>query len=226
MDGRRARILVVEDEPALARALAAGLRQRGFDPDTAGDGAQALARIDARRPDAVVLDIGLPDTDGIALLPRIRARTDAPVLMLTARVDLVDKLGALGAGADDYVAKPFEFDELAARLCAHLRRRPPQDARGYAGVLLDAGARIATRDGHDLGLSPREFDLLAALLREQGRVFRREQLVERVWGHDAGIGTETVDRFVSLLRAKLEARGPRLLQTVRGVGFVLRQAAP
>ena len=224
MSASQRRILVVDDESNLRRALEAGLRLRGFAVDCAGDAREALTRIAARQPDAIVLDIGLPGIDGLRLLPLLRQRSDAPVLMLTARADLEDKLDALHAGADDYLTKPFEMEELRARLLAHLRRRPRRDAvLAYGELEVDLAARQVHHRRASIALSPREFDLLVALLEEQGRVFRKTQLLDRVWSVDADVGCETVDRFVSLLRAKLEADGrPRLIQTVRGVGYVLR----
>jgi two-component system, OmpR family, response regulator PrrA len=221
------RILIIDDESNLRRAVEVGLRLRGFQVDAACDAREAILRICSRQPDAIVLDIGLPDLNGVALLPLLRQRSDAPVVMLTARADLDDKLGALHAGADDYLTKPFEMDELKARLMAHLRRRPQRAAvLAYGALQMDIESRRVSYEDSALSLSPREFDLLVVLLQEQGRVFRKTQLLDRVWGVDADVGNETVDRFVSLLRAKLEAEGrPRLIQTVRGVGYVLREEA-
>ena len=218
------RILVVDDEPNLRRAMEVALRLRGFEVDTAANGREALARIAQRRPDAIVLDLAMPDIDGLALLPLIRKRTQVPVLMLTASTELGDKIVALEGGADDYLTKPFAMDELKARLVAHLRRGAgSSDLLAYADLRVDPLRRRAWKSDSPLALSAREFDLLVGLMREQGRVFRKSQLLESVWGVDAEVGTETVDRFVSLLRAKLEADGsPRLVQTVRGVGYTLR----
>ena len=215
------RILVVDDEPNLRRAVEVALRLRGFEVDTAANGREALARIAQRRPDAIVLDLAMPDIDGLALLPLIRKRTQVPVLMLTASTELGDKIVALEGGADDYLTKPFAMDELKARLVAHLRRGAgSSDLLAYADLRVDPLRRRAWKSDSPLALSAREFDLLVGLMREQGRVFRKSQLLESVWGVDAEVGTETVDRFVSLLRAKLEADGsPRLVQTVRGVGY-------
>ena len=218
------RILVVDDEPNLRRAVEVALRLRGFEVDTAANGREALARIAQRRPDAIVLDLAMPDIDGLALLPLIRKRTQVPVLMLTASTELGDKIVALEGGADDYLTKPFAMDELKARLVAHLRRGAgSSDLLAYADLRVDPLRRRAWKSDSPLALSAREFDLLVGLMREQGRVFRKSQVLESVWGVDAEVGTETVDRFVSLLRAKLEADGsPRLVQTVRGVGYTLR----
>ncbi len=218
------RILVVDDEPNLRRAVEVALRLRGFEVDTAINGREALTRIAQRRPDAIVLDLAMPDIDGLALLPLIRKRTQVPILMLTASIELGDKVVALEGGADDYLTKPFAMDELKARLVAHLRRAAgSSDLLAYADLRVDPLRRRAWKSDSPLTLSAREFDLLVGLMREQGRVFRKSQLLESVWGVDAEVGTETVDRFVSLLRAKLEADGsPRLVQTVRGVGYTLR----
>lgn len=227
MDTRR-RILFIDDEPNLRRVVAAGLTRFGYDVDVAEDGFDGLRRLAARRPDAIVLDVNMPGMDGFQALPEIRRRCDVPVVMLTARVELDDKVDALACGADDYLTKPFEMAELAARLAAHLRRRPAQgDMLTYEDLVMDLGGRTARRGDLDLLLSPREYDLLLALLREQGRVFRKSQLFSQVWGPQAEIGLETLDRFISLLRQKMEYGGlKRLVHTVRGVGYVLRSGAP
>ncbi len=218
------RVLVVDDEANIRRLLVAGLRAFKFDVDVADSGAEALMRYAARRPDAIVLDVNMPGRDGFAVLDDLRRRTDVPIVMLTARDALDDKIDALALGADDYLSKPFEMAELAARLTAHLRRRPAAgDCLSFADVMLDVHARTACRGRHALLLSPKEFDLLELLLREQGRVFRKSQLLDRLWGTGSDIGIETVDRFVSLLRKKLEYdNATRLVQTVHGVGYVLR----
>lgn len=223
----RSRILVIDDEPNLRRAVEAGLRQAGFDVDGACDGSQGLERLAERRPDAIVLDINMPGLDGFAMLPLIRRRSDAPILMLTARDAAADKIDALAGGADDYVTKPFDMGELAARINAHLRRRPVRGEQiSYEDIVITLRERTATRSGRSLALSSREFDLLGVLMREQGRVFRKSQLLDAVWGPQAEIGTETVDRFISLLRQKVDVPPAEpLIQTVRGVGYVLRRTA-
>ena len=177
-------------------------------------------------PDLVILDIGLPGADGISLLSVVRACSEAPVMMLTARTDASDKVRALGAGADHYVEKPVQLDELFARVSAALRR--PALARNetlaFRDLTLDANARLVRRGDRRVDLTPREYALLEVLIRTPGRAFGKDELVERVWGHDFDGDNGIVDRYISYLRAKLEASGePRLVATVRGIGFALRR---
>ena len=220
-------LLVADDHPLFRAAVLHALASRF--PGVATVEASSVSTLGValeQHPDValVLLDLAMPDIDGLALLPLIRKRTQVPVLMLTASTELGDKIVALEGGADDYLTKPFAMDELKARLVAHLRRGAgSSDLLAYADLRVDPLRRRAWKSDSPLALSAREFDLLVGLMREQGRVFRKSQLLESVWGVDAEVGTETVDRFVSLLRAKLEADGsPRLVQTVRGVGYTLR----
>ncbi len=223
---RPARVLVVDDDPAILAALERGLRLENFEVSVAGGGRAALTELGATRPDAVVLDVSMPDLDGVAVVRRLRGDgNDVPVCMLSARGEVEERVAGLQAGADDYVVKPFDLAELAARLHALLRRRP-----GPAGVPLviadleiDPRRRRVRRGPRDIELTRREFDLLYAFAHHAGQVLSRAQLLDQVWGYDFAVQDNAVDVFVGYLRRKLEAQGePRLLHTVRGVGFVLR----
>jgi len=218
-------ILVVDDEPNVREMLEIGLAQHGFDVICAVDGAQALNVLRTSSPDAILLDVMLPKVDGLSLVPLIRRITEAPIVMLSALSDAQDKISGLTAGADDYVAKPFGLGEVAARLRAQLRR--PQLAKRdvicYADVVLDVSTRQAAAACGPLDLTAREFDLLATFLREPGRVFTREQLLDRVWGRDAAVEPNVVETYVSYLRGKLGDQGPRpLIRTIRRVGYTAR----
>lgn len=219
------RILVVDDERHMREMLELGLAQHGFEVVAVADGPAALAALEAREVDAIVLDVLMPKIDGTSLLPLLRRRTEAPIVMLSARSDPPDKIAALAAGADDYVGKPFDLGELAARLHSRLRR--PQLAKresiAYAGVAVDIATRRVERDGRPIALTVREFDLLVTLLREPGRVFTREQLIDRVWGRDAAVEPNVVETYVSYLRSKLHDGGALpLIRTIRRVGYTLR----
>ncbi len=222
-------ILVVDDDRAIASMLRRALRAEGYRPEVADDGESALEMVESLSPDAVVLDLGLPGIDGLTVCRHIRARNDdVPVLMLTARGEVVDRVTGLETGADDYVVKPFALEELLARLKALLRRRPPGSGiLRFAHVVMDVDAHTVKRAGVDVDLTRREFDLLEMFLRHPGQVLSRTQLMADVWGYDFDIETNTVDVYVGYLRRKLEADGaPRLVQTVRGVGFALREPSP
>ncbi|MER7916289.1 MULTISPECIES: response regulator transcription factor [unclassified Streptomyces] len=220
-------VLVVDDDAAIRRSLERGLRLGGFTVRTAADGAQALDAIAETPPDVLVLDVSMPGISGIDVCVRLRdAGSDLPVLMLSALDETADRIAGLQAGGDDYLVKPFALQELVLRLHALLRRRPPdvRDVLRVAGLVIDPAARTATREGHPLELTRREFELLEMLARNAGLVLTRTQLLERVWGYDFDVRTDTVDTFVSYLRRKLETGGrARLVHTVRGVGFVLRE---
>jgi DNA-binding response OmpR family regulator len=218
-------ILVVDDEGNVREMLEIGLSAHGFDVVCAADGAQALAMLRASAPDAILLDVMLPKVDGISLVPMIRRMTEAPILMLSALGDAQDKIAGLAAGADDYVAKPFDLGEVAARLRAQLRR--PQLAKRdmirYADVVIDTASRRVEATQGEIELTVREFDLLVTFLREPGRVFTREQLLDRVWGRDAAVEPNVVETYVSYLRGKLGESGPRpLIRTIRRVGYTAR----
>jgi two-component system, OmpR family, response regulator MprA len=223
--GRDPRVLVVEDDTAIADVLRRTLRQEGHEVRAAYDGVEALQAAEEFAPDLVVLDLGLPRLDGVEVLKRIRDSSDVPILVLTARTELDDRVGGLDAGADDYLPKPFERQELLARMRALLRRRPP---RGSASLVvsdlsLNPDTHEVTRGERTVELTQREFELLEYLMRNERIVVPRQRLLEEVWGYDPFATTNTIEVFVSNLRRKLEAGGePRLLHTIRGAGYVLR----
>jgi two-component system response regulator MprA len=212
-------ILVVDDDASIRRMLARTLAAEGFAVDAVGDGGSALAAIERRMPDAVVLDLMMPGVDGLAVCRRLRsAGLDLPILLLTARDGVAERVAGLDAGADDYVAKPVAPEELAARLRALLRRgRAPARVLAFDDLLLDVDRRAGTRAGRDLALTAREADLLELLLLHPRAVVTREQAVASVWG-GAAVGS-VVDQYIGYLRRKLGP--PPLVRTVRGVGFVL-----
>ncbi|MEU2424997.1 response regulator transcription factor [Streptomyces sp. NPDC007851] len=225
-----ARVLVVDDDHTVAEVVAGYLDRAGYLVDRADDGPTALTRAAAHWPDLVVLDLMLPGMDGLEVCRRLRDRAPVPVVMLTARGDEDDRIMGLEVGADDYVTKPFSPRELVLRVESVLRRsRPasPAPALSTAGLTLDTGARRATKNGTELALTLREFDLLAFFLRHPGRAFGREDLMQAVWGWDFG-DLSTVTVHVRRLRAKVEddpAR-PRLIQTVWGVGYRFEPGGP
>jgi DNA-binding response OmpR family regulator len=219
------RVLVVEDDPEIGGALRRSLRLENYDVQVAVDGEDALSQSQSFAPDAVVLDLGLPKLDGVEVCRRIRADSDVPILILTARDGVDSRVVGLDSGADDYLVKPFDRQELLARLRALLRRRPPRGAAFLAvgDVQLNPETREATRRGRTLDLTTREFELLEYLMRNERIVVSRQKLLEDVWDYYAFAETNTVDVFISTLRRKLEADGePRMLHTVRGAGYVLR----
>jgi DNA-binding response OmpR family regulator len=218
-------VLIVDDDAVLRRSLARALRLAGFRADVAEGGHDALARIARIRPDVVVLDVSMPDLSGTEVCRRLRRDgNEVPVVMLSALDEADDRIAGLQAGADDYLVKPFVTAELELRLKALLRRRPPATGVLRVGdLVVDADARTARRDGAELDLTRREFDLLQVLARNQGVVLSRDRLLELVWGYDFEVGTNAVDTFVSYLRRKTEAGGAaRLIHTVRGIGFLMR----
>ncbi|MEU8194800.1 response regulator transcription factor [Microbispora amethystogenes] len=223
----RSRVLVVDDDPAILRALRRGLRVEGFDVDVSASGHEALELARRATPDTVVLDVSMPGMSGIEVCERLRSGgSDVPVLMLSAMDEVADRVAGLAVGADDYVVKPFELREVVLRLRALLRRagRPPGAVVRAGRLTLDPEGRRVTIDGRRVELSRREFDLLEVLARNAGIVLSRDVLLERVWGYDSEVTGNAVDTFVGYLRRKLEAGGePRVVQTVRGVGFVLRE---
>lgn len=220
------RVLVVDDDRSIRDALERGLRLEGFEATAVASGEEALAIADSDRTDVVVLDVGLAGIDGVEVVRRIRAAgNDVPICILSARVEVGDRIIGLETGADDYLVKPFVLEELVARLNALLRRRPEADVPVLtAGELRVDGARRRVQRGtRDIELTKREFHLLEILIRNQGIVLSRERLLELVWGYDFEVNTNVVDVFVGYLRRKLEDDGEsRLIHTVRGVGFVLR----
>jgi len=226
MEAEAQRIAVVDDERSVRELLEVGLTQEGYAVRTAADGQQALALVREWPPNAIVLDVMMPKVDGISLLPMLRKLTEVPVIMLSAKGEVADRVEGLRSGADDYLAKPFEFSELLARLETALRRprmAKPHTLR-FADLSIDLDARRVARDGRRVDLSMREYDLLVALMRSPNRVFTREQLLDLVWGSDREVGTGTVETYISYLRAKIDTPPrPRLIHTVRGVGYALRE---
>ncbi len=225
MEGRSPRVLVVEDDEDIALALQRSLRLEGYDVRISRDGQAALEDVRQFLPDLVLLDLGLPKVDGIEVAKRIRADGDVPILMLTARDALESRVEGLDSGADDYLVKPFERQELLARMRALLRRRPPRgEANLVVGDLtLNPDTHEVRRGDRDIELTQREFELLEFLMRNERIVVSRQRLLDEVWGYDPFSTTNTIEVFVSNLRRKLEAGGePRLLHTIRGAGYVLR----
>ena len=219
-------VLLVDDDAAIRLSVAEGLQLEGFDVVPASGGRAALAAVEQVDPAVIVLDLAMPDLDGLEVLRRLRADgRDVPVCILSARDEVEDRVRGLEAGADDYVVKPFALEEVAARLHALLRRRPPAPAgRLEVGdLVLDPATASASRGGRDLELTRRELDLLALFMRRPGEILTRREMHEEVWGYTFDPGTNVADVFVGYLRRKLEAAGePRILHTVRGVGFVLQ----
>ncbi|MFB7127265.1 DNA-binding response regulator [Kitasatospora xanthocidica] len=231
-DARRT-VLVVEDDPGVRATLDHLLRFEGYRVLTTADGQEALELLEHRRPDLAVVDVVMPRLDGLALCRMLRRRGDRlPVLVLTARHQLGDRVAGLDAGADDYLAKPFATEELLARIRALLRRTEPLDAGDgedtglvLADLALDPAARLAHRGGRRLDLTKTEFDLLELLLRNQGTVLTRHRIYERIWGYDFDTDSRSLDVYVGYLRRKTEEHGaPRLIHTVRNVGYTARTA--
>jgi DNA-binding response OmpR family regulator len=221
-------ILIVEDEPSIASFVSLYLKNAGYGVRTASTGAHALAQVDAEQPALIILDLMLPDIDGIEVCRRVRQRRDVPILMLTARDEDVDKIVGLEVGADDYLTKPFNPRELVARVKPILRRSAPAQHAAesaqlrHGDLLVDAGRREAHVGGEEIQLAPKEFDLLWELLDHRGLVLTRDQLLERVWGYTFAGDTRTVDVHVRQLRRKLGDASP--IVTVWGVGYKVAPA--
>ena len=223
------KLLVVEDDERVRDAVTRALRYEGYDVHTAADGNEALVRAIDVAPDAILLDVLMPGTDGLAVCRQLRERGDhTPVLMLTARHEVSDRVAGLDAGADDYLVKPFALDELLARIRALMRRT---SVTGESGVMrcgdlsLDPQRREAWRGDRELGLTKTEFDLLELLLANADIVVTRDTIYERIWGYDFETSSKSLDVYIGYLRRKTEAEGePRLIRTVRGVGYTLRPA--
>ncbi len=224
----RERILVIEDEDRILQFLRRGLTYEGYRVETAADGAAGLALARETPPDVVILDWMLPGLDGLEVCRRLRSAGDVPILMLTAKEAVSDRVQGLDAGADDYLVKPFEFDELLARLRALLRRAHPEasDVLAFGDLRLDTGTHQAFRGERRVDLTAKEYELLELFLRNPRQVLTREVIFDRVWGYDFGGESNIIEVYVRYLRQKTEANGePRLLHTVRGVGYVLRESA-
>ena len=222
---RLPRVLVVEDDEPIAHVLQRSLRLEGYEVKIAGDGVAALEQAHAFLPDLVILDLGLPGMDGLEVAKRLRETDDVPILVLTARDAVESRVEGLDSGADDYLVKPFERQELLARLRALLRRRPPrgQATLTVGDLRLNPDTHEVARAERSVDLTQREFELLEYLMRNERIVISRQRLLDEVWGYDPFSMTNTIEVFVSNLRRKLEAGGePRLLHTIRGAGYVLR----
>jgi two-component system response regulator MprA len=218
------RLLVVDDERSIREMLELGLQSRGFEVRSVVDGPAAVPVIKEWKPELILLDVMMPKIDGLSMLPVLRRLTEAPIVMLSAKGEVEDRVQGLDRGADDYVAKPFEMSELVARLRSALRRPRLEKVEviSYADVEVELTTRTVRRGGRMLDLSPLEYDLLVTLLRHPRRVFSREQLLDMVWGLDADVGPGSVERYISYLRAKVdEGAGTRLIHTIRGVGYSL-----
>src|ERR1700736_5751077 len=222
--GPAPRLLVVDDERPIREMLELGLQSRGFDVRSVADGPAAIPLIQEWNPELIVLDVMMPKVDGLSMLPLLRRVAEAPIVMLSAKGEVDDRVHGLERGADDYVAKPFEMSELVARLRSALRRPRLEHVEviTYADVEVELQTRTVRRGGRTLDLSPLEYDLLGTLLRHPRRVFSREQLLDLVWGLDSDVGPGSVERYISYVRAKVdEGAAVRLIHTIRGVGYSL-----
>ena len=222
-----ARILVIEDEERIRQFLKRGLTYENYVVDTAGDGKEGLEKARDEPPDLVLLDIMLPGIDGLEVCRRLRAASDVPILMLTAKEAIEDKVAGLDAGADDYLVKPFSFDELLARVRALLRRAQPTQPQvfRFADLELDTGTRQGRRGGRTFDLTAKEYELLELFMRNPRQVLTRDVIFDRVWGYDFGGESNIIEVYVRYLRQKTEeVEEQRLIHTVRGVGYVLREA--
>ncbi len=220
------RILIVDDEDSILDFVELGLRYEGFEVERAVDGTEALRLVEKHRMDLIVLDLNLPSVDGIDVCRTIRRRDDTPIIMLTARADVDERVIGLEAGADDYLPKPFKFKELLARIRAVLRRRSSAgssagDVLQHGGLILNRGTREVELDGQPITLTTREFDLLETLMLHPRQVLRRLTLLDRVWGTDHLGDGNLIEAHISALREKLNDRDRRLIRTVRGVGYAL-----
>ncbi len=218
------RVLLVDDDQKIISLLKRGLAYEGFEVYTAADGEAGLTAAKKYQPHLVLLDIAMPGLDGLEVCRRLHLLDNIAIIMLTARDDVADKVNALGLGADDYVPKPFSFDELVARMRAVLRRHTgSQEMLTYSDLELNQATREVRRDGHLIELTTREYDLLLLLLHHPRQVLTRDQILEQVWGYNAELETNVLEVHMGHLRQKLEASGGlRVIQTIRGVGYVLK----
>lgn len=222
------KILLIEDEPQISGFIKRGLQREGYNVVIAPDGETGLEAVFAELPDLVILDLMLPDIDGLVVCRQIReAQLQVPILMLTAKDAIPDRVAGLDAGADDYMIKPFAFDELLARVRALGRRKAPIETDGplvFADLTLSPTTRMATRSGRTIELTAKEYDLLELFMRHPNQVLTRDQIYDRIWGYDFGGESNIIEVYVRYLRSKLESEGEsRLLHTVRGVGYALRE---
>lgn len=220
------RILIIEDDEGIVRVLRRALTYEGYQVETALDGESGLAQAREWRPDLIVLDLMLPGMDGLEVTQRMRTEGNIPILMLTAKDTVNDRVQGLDAGADDYMTKPFDLDELLARVRALLRRTQLERAPvlTFNDLTLDTSTRLATRKGRAIALTAKEYDLLELFMRHPRQVLTREMIFDRVWGYDFGGESNVLDVYIRYLRQKLENEGEtRLIHTVRGVGYVLRE---
>jgi two-component system, OmpR family, response regulator MprA len=218
-------ILVVDDDPHIRSVMGRGLRFEGYNVQLAADGMEALRLVRVEPPDLVILDVMLPGMDGLEVCRRLRRGTSVPILMLTARDAVPDRIAGLDSGADDYLVKPFDFDELLARIRAVFRRTQPHagEVLVFADLRLDTGTREAQRSGRRIDLTTREYELLLLFLQHPRQVLTREQILQHVWG-DAEVDSNAIEVHIGRLRDKLEAsQGERLIQTIRGAGYALRE---
>ncbi len=231
-DGTPLRVLVVDDEENIAELLRMALRYEGWDVETALTGGKAVATAKRQRPDAVVLDMMLPDYDGMEVLKRMRTdQPDVPVLFLTARDSVEDRVAGLTAGGDDYVTKPFSLEEVVARLRALMRRAGARQAESdstlqVGDLLLDEDSHEVSRSGEQISLTATEFELLRFLMRNPKRVLSKAQILDRVWNYDFGGQANVVELYISYLRKKIDAGHEPMIHTMRGAGYVLKPAEP
>jgi len=226
METDRPRVAIIDDEANIRELLEIGLSVAGFETRSAPDGAAGLTLVRAFAPDCIVLDVMMPRIDGIALLPMLRRLTEVPILMLTARGDVRDRIEGLDAGADDYISKPFEMSELVARVNSAMRRPQLKSVStiSFVDLSIDLESRSVRRGSRRIDLTMREFDLLATLARRPSRVFTRDELLDLVWGLEREVAPSTVDTFISYIRGKVDGEAEeRLIHTIRGVGFSLRR---
>ena len=230
-DGTPIRILAVDDEPSLTELLSMAMRYEGWEVSVAGSGAKAVRLAHEVRPDAIILDMMLPDFDGLEVLRRIRDyQPNVPVIFLTAKDGVQDRIGGLLAGGDDYVTKPFSLEELIARLRALLRRAGASAAEESESMLvvgdlrLDEDSHEVTRAGDNINLTATEFELLRFLMRNPKRVLSKAQILDRVWNYDFGGQANVVELYISYLRKKVDAQRPPMIHTVRGAGYILKPA--
>lgn len=229
-DGTHIRILIVDDEPSLVELLSMAMRYEGWELSTASTGTDAVRAARDVRPDAIVLDIMLPDFDGLEVMRRIRAeQPDVPVIFLTARDGVQDRISGLTAGGDDYVTKPFSLEEVIARLRGLLRRTGattvrPESQLIVGDLILDEESHEVTRAGEPISLTATEFELLRFLMRNPKRVLSKAQILDRVWSYDFGGQANVVELYISYLRKKIDAGRPPMIHTMRGAGYVLKPA--